>query len=134
MPHIVTAADRGGVAVLVARHWHADQHGPFRLELLTGPTADGPAVQARVNHGRWLADCPTPHCRNACYVDPADPRFLCVECVNPLAEGRWLPVEFPDDRDEIEAALLARPVPATRNWTPGETVEQLRAENAEEGI
>jgi hypothetical protein len=83
-----------------------------------------------VNHGRWLADCPTPHCGNASYVDPADPRFFCVECANPLADGWWLPVEFPDDRDEIEAALFARPVAAARNWS-GETAGQLRAENSE---
>jgi hypothetical protein len=59
-----------------------------------------------------------------------------------VAEVRW-----PANADAIWETLAMRPVPATRNWAPaghrqaivcgvpdGQTVEQLRAEQAEHGV
>jgi len=95
-------------------------------------------VQARINHGRWLVGCPG--CNSALVVDLSELVFMCVECGNAAHGGQWLQVTLPRNRKAIEVELLKRPFgrnPAdapTRNWEPGETVEDLRRENIEHGI
>lgn len=98
-------------------------------------------ARARVNHGRWIADCPRDYCANAIALDPGQGVFQCAGTggCQMLAE-----IEWPPDADEIWEVLSVRPVPATRNWYPaghtealrvglphGQTPEQLRAETAE---
>jgi hypothetical protein len=87
-------------------------------------------VWARINHGRWIADCP--HCSGALVVSRTDPYFWCPACR--MAQSGWQAVKFPGEADEIEAVLMKRPDKRTRNWYPGETVEALERENAEHGI
>lgn len=72
-------------------------------------------ARARVNHGRWIADCPRPHCTNAMELKPQQATFHCGG-----AGGCQMvaPVEWPDDPDGIWGALLERPVPGTRHWYP----------------
>ena len=77
--------------------------------------------------GRWLVNCPW--CSGAEYVNLDDLRFFCCECRNGSAENLPVPVVIPDDREAIEAALLARPDPDSRRWLPGETVADLLAQN-----
>lgn len=93
--------------------------------------ADGEEVVAYVNHGRWVADCPSAACTGAELVDPEDPRFYCLSCYNAPFGGRWLRVRFPPERQRraIERALLERPRARNRNWLPGETVELLEEEH-----
>jgi len=72
-------------------------------------------AQAYVNHGRWIADCPRPHCGNALALNPKQSVFHCAGkggC-QLIAEVDW-PVEV----DLIDAAISARPVRTTRNWAP----------------
>lgn len=88
--------------------------------------APGPVVAARVEHGRWLLDCP--FCPSAGLGDPDDPRSYCPECRNGPVGGKWLPAAYPADLPAIEDALLVRP-PQNRNWWPGESVADLLAEN-----
>ena len=73
---------------------------------------------ARVNHGRWIVDCPRqPLCPGAERAR-FNISFTCSLCdLGPL----W--VVFPPDQPEIEAELMKRPNAANRNWRPGETVE-----------
>src|SRR3989304_8862424 len=87
--------------------------------LPSGKVAIGPAVQARANHGRWIADCP--ECAGAELVSFDNPVFFCCECRNAAAEHDLLPVLLPEPakRREIEAALVARPIPAARTRQPG---------------
>ena len=108
---------------------------------LPEPTAGNTTgeVAARINHGRWLVDCPG--CNSALVVDLSEPVFMCVECANAGNAGKWFQVTVPTDRADIEAELLKRPMngrnPAdakNRNWEPGETVAALKQENAEHGI
>jgi len=107
---------------------------------LPDPTEDNTSgtVAARINHGRWLVDCPG--CNSALVVDLSQPVFMCVECGNATNDGKWFQVTLPRNRRALEAELLQRPFgrnPAdapTRNWEPGETVADLRRENAEHGI
>lgn len=110
-----------------------------------GRTVNGEPVQAFVNAGRILAQCPI--CGRHEYVDPAEPIFYCTTCGNGGSVAAR-PVKFPDDWERIEAALLAReimpgygrneieqvmnatPVGLAREWRPGTTAEELEAENA----
>ena len=79
-------------------------------------------MNARVNHGRWVAECSTPYCTEAHTVAPGD-AFTCGNC------GRQSVVSFPNNKPLIDAALSRRVVPETRNWEPGETVNDLIVEN-----
>lgn len=110
---------------------------------------DGLAAVAFMAAGRWVAHCPV--CGNAEQAGRCDDgqpgglepgRFTCTASdappaglVMPRRGCGWRgPVEWPPDIRDLERVLLARPVSATRNWTPGETLFQLVAENAEHGI
>ena len=74
-----------------------------------------------VNHGRWIVNCSTKYCDGArLAVDAAKP---CSNC------GCVTAATFPADKQLIDAALARRIVPDTRNWLPGETVNDLVAEN-----
>jgi len=106
-------------------------------------------VVARVDFGRWLADC---GCGGAEYVDPGDPIFFCFSCGNADHGGNARRVIFPDSITlvSIEKTLLERPVierigktdsqkamnsiPAlamlARSWNPGETVKDLKDQHA----
>ena len=81
-------------------------------------------AQAYVNHGRWVMDCPTPYCNEAHHARPLE-LVTCGGCTR-----AYTPV-FPADAALIDAALSRRVVVETRNWLPGETVQQLESENAE---
>ena len=103
-------------------------------------------MKAYVNQGRWIATC---HCGGAEAVDPDEPFFYCFVCGNRSTDGNPRLVIFPKDKEQIEAELLKRPViemqgrnaverafqalPAVgrlaRNWTPDETLDDLRQQN-----
>lgn len=85
-------------------------------------------IQARVNHGRWVVDCP--ECPSAQMGDPADPRFLCAEC----AAG-WCKVVYPSAEFIEQLEELFRIVPQQRNmnWVPGETLDEL-AQSIQDGL
>ncbi len=87
-------------------------------------------VTAYIQGGRWVAECPDPDCGGALEVDREDPRFFCPVCTTP----DWFAVVFPRSADALEAELVKRPVPHTRNWLPHETLADLRAENAAHGV
>src|SRR3990167_3887240 len=73
----------------------------------------GRDVAARIEHGRWLADC---ECGGAEYVDLVLPILCCCSCWNRADGHQWRRVELPDreSRAEIERLLLIRPDSATR--------------------
>lgn len=99
------------------------------------------AAYAYCNIGRWVADCPRPHCNNAIALEPRQTTYHCggVDGCQIVA-----PIVWPAEADDIWEALAERPVPATRNWAPaghwqavvtgfpgGQTASDLRAETAE---
>lgn len=92
-----------------------------------------PPAFAYVNHGRWVADCPTNSCGGALVLLAAAQGFLCVNCLNIEVANRYRPVIWPEDSDVIAAALEARLLPEQANWH-GEPVESLIAENIAHGI
>lgn len=90
-------------------------------------------VYARIDQGRWLADCP--HCNGSEAVEPDTPLFYCLNswCSRPTG-NLYAPLRFPKERVAIERVLLDRPNPTTRNWRRGESLADLRAENAAHGV
>lgn len=90
------------------------------------------AVDAFVNEGRWIVQCPW--CGGAQLVSPETFSVLCVECANNGIGGMSVPVRWPDEAPAIEAALVQRPAPRHMNWRPGETVDDLLAENEQRGL
>lgn len=86
-------------------------------------TFPGTTVKARINHGRWIADCP---CNGAELVAPGQP-MVCGSC------GATHKVTFPKNRTAIEEALDRREI-RHQNWQPGETPSDLWAENIAYGI
>ena len=100
-----------------------------------GVAVGAPHALARVNHGRWIADCPFADCRGAEMVDVLNPSFFCCTCRNDDTGGQPVPVELPSaaQRRAIEA-VLAKRAQRFRNWRPGETVAMLKAENTAHGV
>ena len=94
----------------------------------------GTPVEARINHSRWIADCP--YCIHAEMVDPDNKKFFCLNCGMEHNGHRPLPVKFPPkaQRLEIERLLSIRPLEANRNWFPYETVQDIRQENIDYGL
>lgn len=98
-------------------------------------------VYARVDFGRWIADC---ECGGASYVTIFDINFFfCATCGNQSSNGDARAVIFPPNINEIENELLQRQVKAklgtfgtdaamnsigviSRSWSPGETIETLK--------
>lgn len=89
------------------------------------------SIPVRCEQGRWLVDCP--FCGNSQFASKTDPRFFCVSCLCEQAGARWLRVEWPRDVEAIEAALRPR-LTENANYLPGQTVKELLAENAENGV
>jgi hypothetical protein len=100
--------------------------GPSAIFPITDELATGLKAQARVDHARWLVDCP--FCPNAVLLDPEDPRTFCLSCFNAKADGAWVWVEMPDtdERDAIDAILEDGRDEHLQSWTPGQTLDQLR--------
>jgi hypothetical protein len=84
-------------------------------------------VFAVVNWGGWVANCTTRFCMDARLVYPGRP-FECSVC------GLVADVAWPEEQREIEALLMLRPDPKTRNWSPPETPVDLAFENMAHGI
>lgn len=96
-------------------------------------TTAGQPTRARVNHNKWIADCPD--CGGCEFIwRDGPPVMLCLSCLNGGIGHVWRSVTLPDEIEAIEAALLARPMPENRNYELGETVADLLAQNAENGV
>ncbi len=86
-------------------------------------------VSARVELGRWLAECPSIDCHGAAAAWPKNPRACCLDC------GTVFPVKFPTSGEisKAELVLAARPLD-NQGWNPGdESVADLKAENVTRG-
>ncbi len=116
----------------------ADKHDWWK------PTEPAMAV-VYLNHGRWVAECPK--CRQGEHWDSnmghwdvliggrfqyygglSAHHFRCSNCYL-QCRAVW-----PEQREAIWDITKQRPVPQTRNWLPGETVDDLRRENEEHGV
>lgn len=95
-------------------------------------------VLLRANHGRWLVDCPSDVCRAAVLF--AGDLLMTCDCRDANVcehEGvcrQTMTVVVPDELAEIDRVLSLRPMRENRNWTPGETVRDLKRENVTHGV
>lgn len=150
--HILTAKDLSPTGK--PRDWmlklKTDIERRRGVKIVVRDTLAKSPVYARIYRGHWIADCDV--CGGAMFVSPDDPVFFCVECFNKKDNGKLRPIIFPDNRQEIERAILERPVNEfagvteseragrasitaggqvfTRDWMPGETAEMIREQNA----
>lgn len=99
--------------------WQAEQVNARRIARVIGVSD---TIPARVNHGRWIADCQ--RCTQGMFTHPDWRIACCAEC-----GATYRGVEFPPEIDEITRLLLVRPNRAHQNWQPGESVAWLRVEN-----
>jgi len=130
------------------KHWSMKLANRGRIGSPWNGSIKGSAVKARIDWGRWLADCPL--CGGAEYIDPDDPFIFCLSCGMVDNDGAALPVEMPAEISDIEALVLERPVAdqrggnsveraflakpliagLSRSWYPTETVDDLKNQNA----
>jgi ribosomal protein L37AE/L43A len=123
--HLDWAGGPDTAAQMAALHWQAPTPLLEALNARLGPKSV--AVEVYANQGRWIVECPD--CRGAQLASVADPRFMCNCCGNVQIGGVYRPVVWPKAREQVEGLLADRPR-ENQNWRPGETVKQLRAENA----
>ena len=129
-----------GLRNITHRQWFTIQ-GRGRGLLVSGEEHDGrkKQVYAYLNHGRWIADCPLQHEKQACIgaecVTEDDKVFYCLSCGNAEIGGDFIKVKFPpaSDRDKFEQSLALRPE-SLRNWIPGETPRKIEKDNIKHGI
>ena len=81
-----------------------------------------PILTPEVNQGRWIILCPS--CSGAEIASTLLLQFYCFSCFNSGHDNHILPIAFPDNKEEIEIALLQRPHHDFMSWTD-ETIEQL---------
>lgn len=93
--------------------------------------AAAPPLAPRVNHNRWIVDCP--NCGGAEFLWP-EGLMMCASCWNGDVDGQWRRVSNPANRNEIDEVLMIRPVPGTRNWNRNESIEDLQQENRKHGL
>lgn len=118
------------VVAVAAQHpssWH-DVTAP------SGQVRTEPAPVVVVDGSRWLALCPGCYCAGAERVSFSSRLFFCCECRNAEWDHDLLTVPVPDNRLEIEAALLKRSSWRVRAWRPGESVADLKAQNLMHGV
>lgn len=93
---------------------------------------------ARVNHGRWIVDCPGDDCYASLHAGGDTGVCDCRDdnvCDHPeIPHDLVFVVNYPDDADEISRVLNLRPARLNRNWGPPETLEDLKAENVTNGV
>ncbi|MFB7548599.1 hypothetical protein [Streptomyces sp. NPDC056154] len=81
--------------------WYGTRLGR-RVPVPTEAEVDAEPVYARIDDGRWLAECDV--CRNAIVVSVTDLRYGCPEC-----QRAWVRLITPDDVAAVEAETLAKP-------------------------
>lgn len=73
------------------------------------------AINARIDFGRWIVDCP--YCPGAEYLDMDDPVFFCLSCEMEENGGRYILVSIPENPQAIEKSLLGLPR-NRQHWRP----------------
>ena len=90
---------------------------------------------AYMNSGQWVVDCSADDCKAVLFAD----RMACEcrdqsVCDHPVVPcGAPIEATFPPRRTDIDRLLNSRPR-QNRNWSPGETLANLKAENLLHGV
>lgn len=132
LDHIATPRD--GIASCAtqdkyARHHHDQMALKARLYPTLGfrlPWSSETKPVPLVLGGKWIVFC---ECGDAPMASPEWNEARCFTC-----GAIYTGLEWPRDRQGIEDLLIDRPVALVRAWLPGETTDDLRAQNTERGI
>lgn len=120
------------VSVQDFRAWHWRQAGNLS-QMPSTAQAQG-TVDAYINQGRWIAECPIGHGDAVC-ASESFPFFLCTAGGMAENSGNWYNVRYPANKraieQELEKRMAVHPFKAAqaRNWKPGETLKDLQDEN-----
>jgi len=90
----------------------------------------GKPLEARIEHARFIVDCP--NCGSAEFAFE-DKLFFCSLCKNSDIQGKVRRVKMPKERKKIEDILSKRPI-KNRHWFPHETLQGLAKENKIHGL
>jgi hypothetical protein len=104
------------------------QHHELPLFAPSGNITSELEAKAYVNEGRWVVDCPCEGCSSAQLASFEEKLYFCADCGNAQVNHDYIPVTWPSQVEDIEAALAVRPK-ENRNWETGEKVDALREEN-----
>ena len=91
---------------------------------------DSKPLEARIEHARFIVDCP--NCNSAEFAFE-DGLFYCSLCNNSDVGGKARKVKIPNERKQIEAVLAKRQI-TNRHWYPAETIQDLENENISHGL
>lgn len=100
-------------------------------------TIESHPCRAYISLSRWVVDCSNPECWSAQVASETDHRFFCVDCLNVHVDGAFVRVEWPTAQEIADVERIMEPrLPHNRHWHPhlGETIDKLRAENAERKV
>jgi len=95
-----------------------------RTRILNLPILDFKPIEARIEHARFIVDCP--NCGSAEFAFE-DKLFFCSLCRNSDVQGQVRKVKMPNKRKQIEEILGKRKI-KNRHWKEPETVEDLENE------
>ena len=105
-------------------------------------------MNAYLEHGRWIVACSADDCRAVLFADrpmfPEDNygtlslRCICNDesvCDHPSVPcGEPIVAVFPENRTDIDRLMSQRPRRMNRNWSPEETIADLKRENLLQGV
>lgn len=97
----------------------------FSKKTVVNEISNRAVVLARINAGRWIADC---ECNGAEYVHPEQNTFFCSSCGNLQDGGKLRLVEFPKDYKKIEVELLKRKI-LPKELLVSETLDDVIKQN-----
>ena len=100
----------------------------LRKRRITQWTWLGAAPHARIEHGRWLVDCPS--CNGAELGGEEWDGVICGSCGAEFLTIIW---PAPSVRAAIEAVLDVRPQ-HRQHWFPHEQLKDLEKENEDHGL
>ncbi len=101
-----------------------------RTRILARQVYDYKPLDARIEYGRWIVDCP--NCGNAEFAFE-DKLFFCSLCHNSNINGQVRKVKMPKERTGIENVLGTRCI-VNRHWKDTETIKDLESENTKMGV
>lgn len=114
LPHVAQAGGyRNWIASLVLHRWGA----------MPDWNTDGEARPAFILRGQWTVACDV--CLEQVIYEPGEP-FFCPSCCNARNGNHARPVAMPHNRAAIEALLVKRADPQTRNWWPDRAIRNLK--------
>ncbi len=92
-------------------------------------------MKAWLNHGQWVVDCAADDCQAVLFTDRAACvcRDVSVCDHSTIPCGAPIEVTFPPRRTDIDRLMNPRRR-RNRNWSPGETLADLKRENLLHGV